>query len=1026
MKFYINDVQVQIEKMPQLSVAIDTTNDSFECVLKVNNRETPYEPMSKFKIEFDDGTTKIMWIISDNVSIFSMNPRTFKHSLSIVQYRYFLNKHLVRNSVFTQPRTKNARIYGAVSACLFTTGSGSSFAVNYRAIPKNSNLDPDYWTDTLVVNPHTKLKSFKYKVLLYGATNRHLGTSTLTKITTLSSDVPDNAKVRTTARFQLIDTSNSNHFITSIYIREHTYADEFKLDEETKNIINTYLESRGTNVVTLALQYNSGYTNPSSPKIAGSFVTTTQTSVTDDFDPEDDTSYTYLTAQLFIEMEVFNYTMYDIIEQLQEQHRLYDMADADYKRPALFQMPSSDTELYKLLKSTYAPDTMAFTQSSFYEALEQIFKFYDAGFRFDSNGELEIEYYNQTEDQVNPKISGMSLTHSSKNFNNGRITYYQNAITKISLNRVKVRADSLGVPAKSDYGLILPKPIYDITKLELTVNGSVTLYSPELDNGTISTNAVNLNLDLTHFVVNEDIWLTLDKQATPTDALPTDMLQITTLPFKRGSTFFNTSDYYSNFLNQSKTKLSNIKKVATLRFFGIGSYYDTRWTAFHDPDDDDWVAQNYNIEYEATNDGRVRTETLDNQYLGEILTNQSDGLVDLGKLGLAMYSESLRDGMPTLTISCEINAWDKRIVEGDYILYNGDKWIATLINYTILNSTTQKCDVTFTKNFNMTSLRIRNDNEKRLTNISQSLATMSEENFVEFVYLTTDETKISRHQNIKVEESFIGSILNKTFSLNNSDFSALGDIDFGGFSKSPSSKKLYIPVIKYGAGNCLCFEFQFDDPISAGNQLVVSSGWFGTNKYFSQVAKYTDDEGWADYIYLNFYKMNDSSATIDDTSNEIIFPEIDTTKVSTIGTLQLKYLKKPNEIFGINYELCFLPMPEENKELFISLKFIQENGIFTNPPLNKKFYLYYDSETEYSILDIKTLTTNKIEASIQVQDIIENGHEYIKMTIAPVNEINRIGKWALGDEYGNIYFSSNKEPQNSFIILYFVTRKNRI
>ena len=68
---------VQIEVLPQLSKALDTTNDSFTCTLKANTTQLPYSPMTPFKVVYDDETYQIFWIINDSVSVFSLNPVTY-------------------------------------------------------------------------------------------------------------------------------------------------------------------------------------------------------------------------------------------------------------------------------------------------------------------------------------------------------------------------------------------------------------------------------------------------------------------------------------------------------------------------------------------------------------------------------------------------------------------------------------------------------------------------------------------------------------------------------------------------------------------------------------------------------------------------------------------------------------------------------------------------------------------------------------------------------------------------------------
>lgn len=1058
MKFYINGVEEKVEINPQLSRAIDTTNDSFNCVLKAKTNETPYPPMTPFNIQFDDGTIKYMWIISDSVSVFSTNPKTYKHSISAVQYRYFLNKHLIRNTIFTQPRIKKGTLYGAISSGLVYDDSVSPKDVFYRTFSDTATDYPIWWSDTFYINSHSHIRNVRFKIEMYGV--NQLNDSTMERITSLDGS---NAHIRDTARFRIVDTLNNDYVISTMYIDEAT--DEWQLSIREEEAINEYIDSRNA-PVSLFMKYESGYVVPPYPAPSyslaeqGSVIVIETRTETADFDPWTDTKYTAIAVHILYEFDVYTYTMYDVIETLLNQYKQTTLEEGDKKEP-LFTMPDSSSDLYTLLKTTYPPDVMSFTQATFYDALTHIFRFYDAGFKFvGSNHQLEIEYYNDLENEVEPDFTGMSLEHSSSNYNNGRVNFYQNAVQKTDLNSVGVRCQSLGVPAQSDFGLVLPKPIYDIDKVELLFWGDMAARISSV--WACNYQAADFWVDVSRWFINKDLWTTLDPKSESGTWDRYDLIQINTIPYERGSNFICVSNYYSNFLGQQQPIMKYVITHAMQRFWGNDSGNTKEY-----PDISTWEEQFFNVSYFSLLNGKVRTETAENQYLGEILTNQSDGLVDLEKLGSAMYSESLRDGVPTLTVSCAIDNADT-VKEGDYIYYNNEIWVATYITTTYYNGG-QKCDVLFSKNFNATNLVIHSDKEKRLTSISGNLATMSEDNFVDYLYVSSNQVEGNP---IILRSEFIMNSLNKTFSLDWYD-ERYKSIDFGVVKNDSSwleasadhaffdsflgiliesflapaaqiaslpfitnslwfkeycddngldaasygyiagdGKYVYCPVVKYNAGNCLCFEFQYNDPVNSFNRLDKENGWFGSSKYFSKATPYTEEDGFKDVIELTF-----SEETPYGHPN---FPLVDF--YTDVGKITLDYYKKPNEIFGLNYELCVLVNPEEINTLFVGKEFMKENG-FIKLPTPKTFRLYYSTEDKkYSILDREGFG-DYMSVSLSIAE--ESNYNYC-LTIHAGDTIPEGTKsWALCDEFGNIYIAKNYEL-HAYEYIYLTPRWKRL
>lgn len=1065
---YVNNnwQPVQVEIAPRLVKAFDTTNDSFSCLLKANTTEMPYKPMTPFRITDDDNKNTILWVINDTVSVFSLDPVCYKHNLSLVQYRYFLNKHLVRNTVFNQPRQAKQEMMGATSCELMAIPieqDSTDLRVDYQCITgqlENDNVtlkQANYWTDKMGIGSHTKVKKFTYRYELYGIINpgkvdTHIfdDYNKLIKVTSLDNT---NAQFNSNFSWEVFNVTNGD-FIVSIPNASNLDTD--LASDSIRDAINTYL----SNHMKVILGVRVADSNATQPYTYWDF-TFAKTIVNHDDYSEgnmyhyDRTKYEYLTLHIIINVELYNYTFYDVLDTLLKQYRLYSSSQL-YKRDRLFYLPrktgyddQDEKDLYDLLTTTYPPDTLNLTQATFYDALTEIFRFYDAGFKFDENRRIQIEYYNdpqedRTDDLIDEGLfiaSGKQLSHADKNFNNGRVAYYQNAVIPIK-TRMDARSRTLGVPALADFGILLQKPIYYMSKITIDVYGTFQVYGQGLYQ-TLTT-YTTLKLDLTPFIVNEQEYTALNKNdANVFSANGTDIMvkyQINTLHYNRGGNFIPLGETYTDYDNQTRRILLNVFRWAYFRFFGygfrvnIGSIWDINtpyiWTF---PPVKEFENQHFLIEYLTQNNGRAKLETTDNKYKGEQVINQNDGLIDLNKMGINAFGESLKDGEPILTLQCQITDWNNRIKEGDYFIKDNRVWVANVVNYTVIKDGVYSCSVEFSKNFNALSMRVRSDNQKRLTNISSDAATLSEDNFTDYVYVCNpsnigDYAKTSTILNVDLLQSMVGQTFGKSasnYTYKNVDFAYITSYDINGnllkYGDNNSAERKYMPMIKYGFGNSVCFEVQFESPLSAGNQLVVGTGYFGNNTYFSQARLYTDDEGWADTISLSFCEITEKG----EREKFMNYPDVDSStnnRYQIVGTISsLDYYKKPNEIFALNYEWCFLSVDPQN--IFIGTKFINVNAFVDKIGIKgKKFYVMYGNE-KYSILDTKGKGTK-----VAITDVIvSKSTNYIRLGFNLGDSISP-NCWSIVDENEDIYFASNIKKLFSTAGLYqlgFFTNKNR-
>ena len=1121
-------VTLNVEKLPSLVKAHDTTNDTFSCVLKANTRDLPIEPMTPFRITNDDDSVDLMWVLNDSVSVFSLNPKTYKHSLTIVQYRYFLNKHLVRNTVFNQPRKTIQKLYLAASNQIEKRADDYQF----KAFTTGTYLN--IWYDPIIMNSHTKVKNATINMKLYGvrltkADQRY----ELIQIQKLSELTFLNTRLKSDVKIVLVDTTEEPSITELLTIDIEDYFNNTQVSQDIIDTINWHMRSHTRAKLGLFLKVNG--TNHDSGTY-GAWDLAFAEAIDDTQNPSS-SSYDALlniTIQVDIEIELYNYTMYDVIKTLRDQYRLtyYKNSTVKSKRDMLFYMPIADTDgLYELLTETYIPDTMNFTQCTWYEALTEVFRFFDAGFKFDENRRLQIEYYNDYEEDRTSdlKYTGRTMSHSDKGYSNGKVSYYQNAIQKVKAYHINTRSSMFGVPQDTEYDLVLPKPIYDIEKLTIKIlQTSARTDAVEIFK---SATLMDVDLDLTRFVLNNELQSSLPKEwDTITVYGGSELKQENTLPFERNSNIIHLSTSYQAAFNIKRYMLENVIRQAWLRFLGIPGETAEVTVGYISKN---YAEQYFNVEYTSEVNGRAEFQSIIPKYKGEELVNQSDSFVDLNKLGMNILGETLKDGEPTLVATCQFTDWENRPKEGQYIIYNGSRWIINVANYSVLKSGEYQCTVEFSKNFNALSLRIQSDKEKRLTSISKEKAVISEDNFVDYVYVDDESANIGG-ESIGLDISNIEEMLYCTFRQKNGvytkiqtipnrtwdsvsydgslyeyvgsvsvdvdgtpdsiiDISAkfydpdthtesqdvalltitkyaiisgtrinvLGllrnypdgqdveiQIKYEQYHYNPNTidvatitndniqdDNLYIPMIKYGFGNSICFELQMNDAISAGNDLLVSADWVpGVIVYFSEAVPYTDNDGWMDKVDIKFYTI----AAAGKTYGIGRYPRLETQKtidgndadlLYELGSIEdLEYYKKPNEIFAFNYQWCFLPFDKDN--FFIGSKFVNENGVTAYEKIKgKTFKLRYSvSGNKYAIMDTKGQGEGESDVSF---DITDSANNKVKLRIITPTTITASSSWAIVDENNDIYFASNNaatftndESTTKFIT--FTTRPNRI
>lgn len=1045
MKFYLNNELKEVEISPVITRAKDGTLPSASVVLKANTDKEPYAPMQEFRIETENENNDIYYYIvgSDSVSVFSNDPLTYKHSLSLIDKKKKTNKHIVRNSSFSQPAKRFKSSYLAMYETLIVGTQQDRRILGHNAQSGNSDA-----VIPLHIDSKDKVKSSFLKISVQYCCTRSnpLNTGHIFPANTLeemNSKIDSSLKSADMGLSQLYlyYTLNGQQESVALTINANDiiFGKPFELP-----IIKEKIEL-GANDLYIGTYYSNvfGYTIP-----FGSGVSFTP--------PTSPTQNKWIPIIIMIQIEAvieyYYHSAYDILNLLIKRQRQKTQL---YQKVDLFNLPlSTDTgkkkELYDLLTSTVAPN-FTFTQSTMLECVSEVFRLFDAYFTLDSTNCLEINYLNESNESIiNGKYSSAVTSISEERFNNGIITYFQGAKPTVRFPNnnalIRARSSNLGVPAQDDHNFIVDKPIDYINKLEVkvtqfSINNVSIKYDPTLypDLGDIP-----LMLDLSNYVVEEGVWSVLSTTGDlPYNHNYLNLVQNNTLSYSKGSNIIPLAKWGTTTIASQQYYFIDLAiKSALHRLSGVYlDTWDSQPTAIGNirpftSGEENWNDFMFRAEYISTIDGRVKIESISNKYDGEMLIDQSNGSIDLNKMGLNMLGTSLMMGEPTRNYTHEISNMEDRIKEGQYFIENGERWVANSCSYTIINMNKIVGQISFVKNFNALSQRINLLQEKRMSNISSELTLKSEDNYIEYVYYSSVPVLYSSFQNIAYRREWLYKSILSTFK---SDYEYYTSPDYAMFranvtnttgSGTKTTSYIYLPMVKYGAGNSICFEMSFDSPISAGNRTTATSGWFGSVNYYTDSIKYTDENGILDQCTIYMFQETPNQVYSSD------FPFITEDDPEEAGEFiyalrNYEIYKQPNEVFALNYELCFLPIESRKQIDFLGNAFINDNA-FVNPQnlMNHRFYLYYTNSVEqptfkYSVLDTKGEGLYLVISSVEF--LYDTNNNIVGIKFNHLQTYTTAITWAICDENRNIYFASN-ESQNAGTtkVIYFTPRHNRL
>ena len=1040
MEIRINGKKIKAQILPVDKPTLDETLESFSFALVSNDNPMPFAPCQSVQVITDSNEKINLFLVTDSVEVYSVTPTRWKHNITCVQNTRKLSKHLVRNSSFTTPSYLEKKSFNAWSMSLHRKNN-NNMDMDYVTMTSNVNYEP---IELRTINNYAreKIKNAYLEIRCNGI---------LCDITTSN---PPNLKygngrwvnnIKNVADIKNADTSAVFTFsnLTLGYsdsngndVTEEITSNDVEFDGDWYPLNR---KVRFDRIKELADQGCNNFHIITRPIPVGGDVTIDNS----DF-------WMIFTFQVMINIETYYYNCYQILDLLRIRQQKHRHENGNWVFDSFLFNLDPNRDLEKMLIATPAPN-FTFTQMTMYECVAEVFRLFDAIFTMDENGYLGIEYFNERNGRNitdSLKKVGQNSTSSEDKYTNGLVAYYQNAkpVEEFpSRNDVyaSVRTKNLGVPSSNnDFVFEVPHKIDEVLdckfyyKEDNAIVIKTRLRTPpyaghtEGDQVTIGDGGDwNISgfpiLDITHFIVKEDLWTLLSKQESMYDEYgilsnPANLMQINTVFVSNNSNYIDISYTYERYFWQTTDfALNNLINCALWRSFGA--------TQIDDSDDSDdrkiylkgSIGGNWNkiamkLKYVTTVDGRVKIESFQRKYDGETLIDQYNGAVDLNKMGLIILGLSLKLGNPTLTVTQKITSWNNRIKQGDIYNYEGKTWIANVVAYTFLGDGKIQATIQFVQNFNNLAMRTQLLREKRMSNISGELTVKSEENLVDYVYFSTEYANIQANA-IGYKDYMIRTNL---YASLGGGASALVPAEMAVIETNSTAYKVYIPMIKYGSGNMICHEISFNDPISAGKQTTYhDDSWFNTY-YFTNILKYTNDYGEFELVNIHILPSSEVGMVPE------LYPYVDAiTAYQNVEILNLAYHKQPNEIFALNYQLCFLPW-DANKD-FIGSRFINYNA-FVNDTTRKPsdLVLYYrNDDFQYSVLDIKgdgsTVDITSVSPGTPEDHVYLYGFRLSQRITAT--------SWAICERDGTILFASNRKITNANSVeLCFATNSHRV
>lgn len=644
-----------------------------------------------------------------------------------------------------------------------------------------------------------------------------------------------------------------------------------------------------------------------------------------------------------VEREFYNYNFTDIVDKIRTTAMQIVNSNANKDEP--FLALDENSSLYKLL-NVRAPN-FTFTQCTIFDALQQIFLYFDGIPRLSENKELTIEYFNQFKiENDKEKIIDERLSLSADTYINGIMGDISNVILEKPIIYPSAsgffhpRPIRAGKYNDKELALVLPRPINKIKHLWVLCPRVYGINQVSSSSGRYPIDYLIVDI-LPILKTNEELAL------LPDTAGHNELSKNNTICYSRGSNIIGVATT-TNSYGFIEENIFNGLQIAIAQEYGVSSENIT-------VDTTQIEYLSFRIEYEPMISTRIKSESLENKYDGEIYTNQSSIEPSISKIARNMFGLSLKYGNEEIVRSKQISTFDNRYKIGDNYDIDDERYIVNSATTTFFNGyiTSQ---ATLTKDFNKLSSYLSVDEKKRFTNIDRSIAVDSREVISDYLVYDSASWLLPSYLTYYkcLKQNAIYSLLDSVVSTGEKGYKC--DLAlFRPLRKSIVNETIYytyitntyvsMPLVCYGLQNSFVFDFAFDDPMSAG----VIKGDVVNNMNTTQAIPYTSENGTFDAYDLKIINVIDNTFYLDNQ-----YPKMSDTLISNITKNEFFFAenvidkKDANEITKLTYQLHLVPNRNEvANEYVFGRKFFEDNAIFRREAKASKMVILDDYVSQF-------------------------------------------------------------------------------
>lgn len=631
MQFYIYENGAMVEKKANLQAISedvkDETLDTASVQLFFDENADGYAPRTLCKMVYNDSSVEsgkrsnYYFIATDNVAIQTLSPRTYKHTLTLVQTTRKLSHYVLPNMVISKPRESVVSTYFANENVLNplyyrpdyydSEPSGikgyqgfmarSYYVVSNTDVYVNHFKDTPYWAECVALSSHTSVAKARIKVYFTAMKCTATTTSGTTKLSAtpikLCRDIACPSWLtpylyvywsKDNINFAENDSDITKVQIAKVKLSDVTWTDDYgyiDLDEAQLELLNSHTDGY------VACELISEATGDIPSELYDSdtkeYYIAVYSRLFTDVSEFTDNNIQAIWSNVSLELSYQSITLYDTLQRIIDRQRC---KNATTKTSPLFYLPTSGSD-YETLINTESPE-FSFSNLTVFEAVSQVLETIDALPRFDCDDSgkltLVLDYFASTGTKIG---SGTKFTSYKSNIteqkrDNGILTNFQKAeaichfpCKANSGKPVYARANvsSYGLPTLSDFVLAVDKPIKYIKHLWVRMAMTFKVYYNLGDTYSWGGKVWHyddcetyLPIDLNSFIFDENVYSSALSQVKeyPHDYTCNVRLQMNCLHFKQGSKYIEIGNKASDSWNKVFSMFSKCCEASKYRFYG--------------------------------------------------------------------------------------------------------------------------------------------------------------------------------------------------------------------------------------------------------------------------------------------------------------------------------------------------------------------------------------------------------------------------------------------------------------------------